>query len=313
MAQHLRDAVEWPRKLWTPKSNLEPPNFTEKSILIAVMGMTGAGKTTFISKITGLDMEIGHGLKSCTKEIQIATIRIDGHEVHLIDTPGFDDTELKDSDILIRIAGYLSSNIHLSGILYLHPITARRVGGAATRNLEMFRNLVGEENMGNVKLVTTMWNDITPQKGEAYLDELMRDFWKVMITAQAQVYRCDDAAKDGEHIIRSILRTSPVTLRFQREIQDGLRLEETAAGRVVMDQLNELRERHERDIKELREQLADATMHRDMVATIRKEYEEKLLKQEEAAEQARKLQEADIEMLRKEVEELKKGGGCIIL
>ena len=52
-------------RLWTLKLNIEPPNFSEKSILIAVMGMTGAGKTTFISKITGLDMEIGHGLKSC--------------------------------------------------------------------------------------------------------------------------------------------------------------------------------------------------------------------------------------------------------
>jgi flagellar biosynthesis GTPase FlhF len=53
------------RKLWSSTSDLEPPRFTDRSILIAVMGMTGAGKTTFISKTTGLDMEIGHGLRSC--------------------------------------------------------------------------------------------------------------------------------------------------------------------------------------------------------------------------------------------------------
>jgi hypothetical protein len=52
--------------LWTPKSKIPLPNFTEKSILIAVMGMTGAGKTTFIRNITGLnEMEIGDDLKSC--------------------------------------------------------------------------------------------------------------------------------------------------------------------------------------------------------------------------------------------------------
>lgn len=35
--------------------------------LIAVMGVTGAGKITFVSKATGrTDLEIGSGLRSCT-------------------------------------------------------------------------------------------------------------------------------------------------------------------------------------------------------------------------------------------------------
>ena len=39
-------------------------------ILIAVMGVTGAGKTTFISKATGKsDLEIGHGLVSCIETL----------------------------------------------------------------------------------------------------------------------------------------------------------------------------------------------------------------------------------------------------
>ncbi len=35
-------------------------------ILIAVIGVTGAGKTSFISRATGrTDLEIGHGVDSC--------------------------------------------------------------------------------------------------------------------------------------------------------------------------------------------------------------------------------------------------------
>ncbi len=35
-------------------------------ILIAVLGVTGAGKTTFVSKCTGnSDLVIGHGVESC--------------------------------------------------------------------------------------------------------------------------------------------------------------------------------------------------------------------------------------------------------
>lgn len=52
--------------LWTPKLNIPFPRFTKKSIIIAVMGMTGAGKTSFIKYVTELDeMEVGHSLKSC--------------------------------------------------------------------------------------------------------------------------------------------------------------------------------------------------------------------------------------------------------
>jgi ABC-type lipoprotein export system ATPase subunit len=60
-----KNIMESVNRLWTPKSNTERPDFNEKSILIAVMGMTGAGKTTFINQITDLDMEIGRGLKPC--------------------------------------------------------------------------------------------------------------------------------------------------------------------------------------------------------------------------------------------------------
>ena len=35
-----------------------------EDVLIAVMGATGSGKTTFISKLVEEDVGIGHGLKS---------------------------------------------------------------------------------------------------------------------------------------------------------------------------------------------------------------------------------------------------------
>ena len=34
-------------------------------IVIAVFGQTGTGKSSFISKLTGKDLQIGHGLQSC--------------------------------------------------------------------------------------------------------------------------------------------------------------------------------------------------------------------------------------------------------
>lgn len=59
-------------------------------VWIAVMGVTGSGKSTFIQTATG-DRSVGvnHGLRSCTREVEVHSVRIDGYQVNLIDTPGY--------------------------------------------------------------------------------------------------------------------------------------------------------------------------------------------------------------------------------
>ncbi|KAJ2986131.1 hypothetical protein NUW58_g5172 [Xylaria curta] len=49
-----------------------------QDLLIAVMGMTGSGKTTFISKVTGRkDLKVGHNLTSCTRDIEVIETKIE--------------------------------------------------------------------------------------------------------------------------------------------------------------------------------------------------------------------------------------------
>jgi predicted GTPase len=60
-----------------------------------------------VNLATGKDIVIGHGLESCTAKIQEVDVDLDGKVVTLIDTPGFDDTNRSDTDILEAIAKYL--------------------------------------------------------------------------------------------------------------------------------------------------------------------------------------------------------------
>lgn len=46
-----------------------PPPYSPPPVYIAVIGQTGAGKTTFISEVTGKDLLIGHRLDSCVYPI----------------------------------------------------------------------------------------------------------------------------------------------------------------------------------------------------------------------------------------------------
>ena len=63
----------------------------------------------FINILSGTNLEIGRELESCTTCVQLSyPILLDGYRVTLIDTPGFDDSRLKDSDVLAMIAAHLS-------------------------------------------------------------------------------------------------------------------------------------------------------------------------------------------------------------
>jgi GTPase Era involved in 16S rRNA processing len=67
----------------------------------------------FINLVTGLDLAVvGHKLRSCTHEVQAFSIPhpVDSNRnVVFVDTPGFNDTNTKDADILQAIAEWLET------------------------------------------------------------------------------------------------------------------------------------------------------------------------------------------------------------
>jgi predicted GTPase len=58
------------------------------------------------------DTAVGHTLHSCTKEVQAVTYsRPDGSGRNFVflDTPGFDDNTMSDTEILVAIAEWLTT------------------------------------------------------------------------------------------------------------------------------------------------------------------------------------------------------------
>jgi len=61
-----------------------------------------------INLASGSNLTVGEGLESCTYQVNVALdFELDGRVVKLIDTPGFDDTNRSDTDILATIASHL--------------------------------------------------------------------------------------------------------------------------------------------------------------------------------------------------------------
>ncbi|KAI3393110.1 hypothetical protein diail_4739, partial [Diaporthe ilicicola] len=297
--------------------------FLGKDALIAVMGMTGSGKTTFISKATGRsDLKIGHDLTSCTRDIQVIETKLGGQTVRFVDTPGFSDTDLSDTEVLQMIADYLAmaykQEMKLSGIIYLHPISDNRVTHHTTKNLDMFRKLTGEKNLKNVTLTTTMWDKVSEQEGTRREDELKGKFWKLLVAMGARTARhnsggggsSETAEESARRIASSLLGNKPFYLQLQEEMgKDNKPLRDTAAGREVMAELARIKEEHRRELAEMEGAIrSSAEESRSVVAALREHYQGRLGELERTLRDERRMNEEAVRSLTDRIQALERRG-----
>ncbi|KAG8757894.1 hypothetical protein FRC14_001244 [Serendipita sp. 396] len=192
--------------------------------IVAVMGLTGSGKTSFIAKACSQDdIHINTSLRSESPNIQTFTARHPktNQRVVFVDTPGFDDTSSSDVETLTQISSWFldahGSKASLSAILYLHPIDRNRVSGPARRNLEMFAALCGKDAMPNIVLVTTMWDLVTAEEGEARVEELKEHFWNEMLDNGGITQRFDGTSESVWKIL-SDLPNDGTDLQIRKEM-----------------------------------------------------------------------------------------------
>ncbi|KAI8722380.1 hypothetical protein NCS52_00381700 [Fusarium sp. LHS14.1] len=159
-------------------------------VFIAVMGVTGSGKSTFISRCCGPDATAlaSDSLRSCTSEVTVYPyVQSASCTIYLIDPPGFDDSDKSDTEVLNNLAawlvGFRVGEIPLHGIIYLHRIIDTRMQGSAKKNLVLFKKLCGQNALKNVVLVTTMWNGVSNDLYRSREKELMTtsEFWGYMM------------------------------------------------------------------------------------------------------------------------------------
>ncbi|KAJ3557226.1 hypothetical protein NM688_g1579 [Phlebia brevispora] len=240
-------------------------------IVIAVMGATGSGKSTFINLVSGSNLAVGNDLKSCTSNVQSGdTFYLFNRAITLIDTPGFGDTNVSDSDILNKIAVFLSTTYEhgqkLSGIIWMHRISDRRVRGIAKRNFDMFQKLCGEASLRNVAIVTNMWNEVTPERGADREHQLRTDeiLFKPAIVQGAEMFRHDRTLQSAQKIVQYLVNRHPRVLRIQEELVNEKKdVKQTAAGLELDRELAERVKMHERELEKLKRDMEEVIAAKD--------------------------------------------------
>ncbi|CAO2648332.1 Nn.00g075990.m01.CDS01 [Neocucurbitaria sp. VM-36] len=237
---------------------------------IAVMGVTGAGKSTFIQWASGSsEIQIGHDLESCTSDITGYTFFFNGYNINLVDTPGFNDTHKSETEVLQDIASWLKEtyegDTRLNGIIYLHSLGNVRMEGSALRNLKMFRQLCGKEPLKNVILATTFWSEVAKDDAIRREEQLRAtpEFWGDMLDRGSTMKRLVDHASALE-IVGLLVKKPQITLQIQQElVEDNKSLVDTAAGQAVNEELMRIQQKHEHDLKRVQKELHEALEEKD--------------------------------------------------
>jgi len=201
-----------------------------------------------------------------TQTIDTYPYKIGQHEILLVDTPGFDDTNHSDTEILTMIADWMERTYEdkhfLSGLIYLHKISDNRMDGASMKSLRLFRKLCGESNLQNVILGTTMWEAVDEATGAMRERELRDIYWKEMIEKKSSMRRISANSDDAKILVESFLPKVPFVAQLQQELKSGKLLSQTAAAGALRDEMEKMTKRYEKELQSTKEEMEKAHIKR---------------------------------------------------
>ncbi|ESU09766.1 hypothetical protein FGSG_03450 [Fusarium graminearum PH-1] len=207
-----------------------------------VMGLTGAGKSTFISNCTGHNVVVGHGLYSCTNSIDISNVS------------------------RCFICEWRTDQRHYNIISYLKQPNGR-VKLKEPGNLNAVSGFASNDNLA---IVTTMWPESSSSIEKTILEErelellTKYEFFGDLVNRGAATFRHYDrgyskvgsARRIVDSLARKLNGHSPGVLQLQREVVDEKKnLGETTAGIAAAEYLYKARLEHDNHLKQLNTEL----------------------------------------------------------
>lgn len=225
------------------------------------------------------EIKIGHGLHSCTTEVSVYYFWHQGVRIWLVDTPGFDDTERSDLDILRDVAFWLASvytkEARLAGIIYLHRISdGVRISERVGRGREM--ELIDTEGF---------WGGMIE-----------------MIGRGSEVMRHDGSTESAMDIVlKTVKRKLRVVLDIQTQLVDEKRsLDDTDAAQALEAELTRERKRFQEKLDQVQSDMKSALEDHD------KEWQQQFEKDKKLYEDKIKKTHAETAALKTNLEKIVK-------
>ncbi|ERF76641.1 hypothetical protein EPUS_04461 [Endocarpon pusillum Z07020] len=176
-----------------------------------------------------------------------------GRQTFLIDTPGFDDTNRCDTEILKEIVAFLTKlcvqKIRVTGLVYVHRITDSRRPGSAVKISKCFKSSVAHS-------ASRKWQGLGGTEAQAVSEEREAD----------RTFRHFEQRVSAEELFQWFLSLRhKVVLNIQRElVNDKLTLDQTEAGKLLQDTSARIKEMFEWEVRQLQIAIDDAHQEGDL-------------------------------------------------
>jgi hypothetical protein len=122
----------------------------------------------------------------------------------------------------------------------------------------MFKQLCGSDSLTNVVIVTTFWDSVKESDGMARMRELQTSpkLFQPVIDAGGKIMSHNNGLESAHSILDTILLNEPKALQIQKEMKQGKTLLETSAGSELDVRIAQLIEKHQKEMKLLRDEMA---------------------------------------------------------
>jgi hypothetical protein len=201
-----------------------------------------------------------------TESPEIFPYKVGDREILLVDMPGFNDTNLSDTEILTLIADWMCESyqggILLSGIIYLHQISDNGMDRESEKSLRLVRKICGEDNLGNVILATTMWEHVDEASATLRERELVEIYWKEMIARGSRIDRISTNVDEARRLVETFLTKKTFVAQLQHELSIGKTLIQTEAGVALKDEFENVSREFEKELASVKEELEKARTKR---------------------------------------------------
>ncbi|KAI5779794.1 hypothetical protein EDC01DRAFT_695687 [Geopyxis carbonaria] len=229
------------------------PSSHQETVTIIVLGLTGSGKSTLIRQLTGdTSVKIGDTLESETRTGQVYITQNTPPNIpfryQYLDTPGFNDTNRIDLDILEAIADALKllrqNQQQIGGIIYTHRIVDDRIAGSSLNCLKVLKAICGPKNYSRIATVGMHWDKIVQQAhgtslGQQRLLEIENDYLRDIKEKGGSFFPGNNESLGKieqffDHRCQSTRRKTNVKLQLEEQLGSGIGLPYTEAGQVVI-------------------------------------------------------------------------------
>ena len=232
-----------------------------------------------------------------TTRVAVHSTEIEGRTVHLIDTPGFNDSLRSDGETLQELAYWLIAasehGFRLSGIVYLHCIADTRFHRSSQKSLDLFKAICGADAFRGAVIATTMWDRMACNIDKANLrqSQLKEKIQGDMLPCGAKLWALSAAEVDAQKVIRHIVgKDMRLTLALQTEIVDhGYPLQDTQAGKILYGDVSPSFRRIDKSMDSCKEEAAAMLASLNVTCeNLRSSWEKRFHEEDEAFERVQK-------------------------